>query len=215
MRRLVAVVLASCLALGSLAASALAEPWAGGGAAQIAYADWVRMTSRNEGVFFDAYVERGVGLNGPYALAFVARGHCVRTGDRDIEIIFCSGVAHARRVSDREFQMDPLLRTAALRVKDHQWVHRVRWKGKGDPDAWYQTGAFAGAWGGASGAWVGVDRWAPAHGRLYGRSLRPKGFHFALLEGSAGAFALAAAGVRMWHDGAGRLHLSRTIRIEH
>src|SRR2546423_11752693 len=126
---LVGLVLAAVVAE---AAPALGQPEASAGADQFALADWTVFTSRTQGVWYVAGVDRGAGAPfGVFNEAVVAKGTCTRYFVRHGEMVVCMAAGRSHELGLNEFQMDPMLSSASLSFRDRRYRPNVTWTGTG------------------------------------------------------------------------------------
>lgn len=155
-------------------------------AAESASASWVVQTSRTRGTFYFAEARRSAGRRGLRLVAILGRGTCRIQKSRDFETVSCSGRGTPRPISLADFEMDPLLASARLLVRDERFVHEVRWTGRGAAPTTAQ-GASLDERGATANA--GLARDADAVGRIFGQTLSTRGdpYAFATMERGAAA----------------------------
>lgn len=210
MKRLSATTVVLCMLLAVAPASAQ-EPelpvFAYGGGAQEAWADWTEIHG-DHGVWYLAYGVRHLGPEGLITLGMVAKGRCHVQRGKHFMSISCMARGRVVQLAEEDFVFDPLLDTASLRLETDGFTHRVGWTGSGDraePNSW--TGTYASSWGADAGAGAGLFRAARPSGRVYGETIRSRGFmDMSYLGESAGAGAFASTY-------GGPVELTRTFRI--
>src|SRR3712207_547694 len=128
MRRSLLLLIAICLMLGSLP-SAAAGPGAGAAAYQEALAFWIDLKG-GKGSFYGAFGERFAHGSGVSTAGTILKGTCARRRTGHLVIVMCQGEGRIKEIPLQDFQMDPLLETASLRVKTDGFKHEVSWQGR-------------------------------------------------------------------------------------
>jgi hypothetical protein len=214
-RRLLILMLVVILGGSLLAGSSNAKPgvFTEMGAGQDAEGDWIVLTGHSRGVYYYVDAFRSLTRHGVIAKAYVGKGPCTVTREKLLVTIVCKANTRAHPVSMNQFRMDPALASASLRLKDRGFVQRVSWRAKGAPifGGDVPVNAAPGdVYTGANAAWY---QWAPARAKLFGKSLPFTPLSFASLSVGGEAFAYVEGGATYSFDRAGRLHVTRTIRL--
>ena len=187
-----------CLSIVSLLAAAApstsAEPGAGVGAGQEAFASWITLRG-DSGDFYGAIAERFVDPEGGLVTgAGVFKGKCRVDRHRNLTMISCTGYGQGKEIPVQDFQMDPLMSSASMRLRIGGSLHSVRWTGRGTAPVVYQGT-------GTNGSYVetgaGMGRSAAASGKVYNKRMRTRGW----LDWAELAQGAGAAG---WYDLGGR-----------
>lgn len=142
----------------------------GGGAVQIAEADWM-VNDRGELWWYFAAGIRYVSPPEVESYAAVGRGRCTKIKRRNMTIIACSASGRARPVTLDDFWIEPDMSSARLRVERAKDVSEVMWEAKEriEPFVYAEVTAHGGF---AAG---GAYRWAPASGTVLGKELKGRG----------------------------------------
>ena len=195
MRKLSLVFLSLGLAASTLTASpSSADPYVFASVDQMAEADWIVMRGPRAATWYFGGGIRMVDPNagGHHLFGFVGRGDCTVRAEKELVEINCSARAKLRKVTSKEFDIDPALRSARLRLSQHGLKHAIDWKAIGP--APMVDGGISGGDGFAMAAGY-VSRQARAKGKVFRRNLSSRGggsglsFAF-LVEGAlVGAFA--------------------------
>ena len=126
--------------------------------------------------------------------AFVGRGDCTVKREKDLMEINCSARARLRKVTSKQFDIDPALRSARLRLSQRGLKHAVDWRSIGP--APMADGGVSGGDGFAMAA-AYVSRPARAKGTIFRRNLSTRGgsgLSFAFLYEGAIAAAYSGSG---------------------
>lgn len=179
MRRALGGAMAALLVAAAIPAAA--APGAGAGVEQDAMAMWIQMRG-STGTLYAADGRRTVDGSGSRTLGGVARGKCTKRKTAHFTIIECFALGRMKELGAADFQMDPALRTASLRVELGGLSHTVEWESKETPS--FGQGAELGEWGVGVGA--GGRARAKATGTVFGKKLG-KGCTFCYLMEAGGA----------------------------
>ena len=192
MRKFSLALLSLTLAAVSVPALPLAaDPVTYASVDQMAEADWIVMRGPRAATW---YFGGGLRMADPGApglslYGFVGRGDCEVRRDKNLIEISCSARARLRKVTSRQFDIDPALRSARLRLSQYGFKHAIDWKARGAPMV---DGGVSGGDGFAM-AVAYVTRPARAKGVVFRRNLsgRGSGLSFAFLSQGAlvGAFS--------------------------
>ncbi len=184
LRRLSGLVVAALLTQLAGAPGLAQRPF--GSASESASAAWVIQTGKTRGTFYFAEARRSAGRRGLRLVAIIGRGTCRIQRGRDFESVTCSGRGTPRTISLGDFEMDLLLASARLLVRDERYVHEVTWTGRGAAPATTQSASLDEV-GGAARA--GVAREADAVGNLFGQRLSTHGDPYAFADMERGTAA--------------------------
>lgn len=200
MKRLVAALVAT-LFVGMLPASAQ-EVYVGGGAIQWAMGAWITHKGGEAYNFYAADATRGADLGwgdvGVYLWA--AKGKCHTYKGKGFTVISCSAGGRVYEGDLDDFDFDPAVSKASMRLQTNRYLHTVNWTAED---------AAAPSYGGDTindegyvGAGAGADQvaWADPTGKLFDRKMRRRHAEFGLLYQGAGA------GVIAWTGDDGRLY---------
>ena len=194
MRKLL-LCLSTVSLLVSVAPSVSAGPGAGAGAGQDAFATWIDLHG-DTGDFHGAFVERFVDPEGGLITgAAVFKGKCRVDRTRHMTIISCSGRGQGKEIPFEDFQMDPALGSASLRLRAAGYSNSVKWTGRGPAPVAYLGAVTNGTYAEAG---VGMSRDAAASGKVYGKRMRSRGWldwsQLGQGAGAAGWYDLSGAG---------------------
>ena len=193
MRKLSLAFLALTLAVLNFPAGASSAPFTYASVDQIAESDWIVMDGRKAATWYFGggirMADAGAAKMSLYG--FVGKGDCEVKRDKNLVEISCSARARLRRVTSRQFDIDPALRSARLRLSQFGMRHSIDWKGIG-PAPMADGGVGAGD--GFAMAAAYLSRPARAKGTVFGRSFSGRGgsgLSFAFLSEGAlvGAFS--------------------------
>ncbi|HEU4480914.1 MAG TPA: hypothetical protein VFS18_03435, partial [Actinomycetota bacterium] len=123
----------------------------------------------------------------PASFGVAGRGPCHIQKARGGSFMFCMGMGRVKEIPFEDFEVDPLLAEADLRMKQGRHVQRVHWAGSSS------TPSFGGNIDGGDAVSVqyGFDRSARPSGSLFGRKVAPGRNAFGYL--TAGGFAFVGA----------------------
>ena len=188
MRRTWVVAIFSTVVLAGMP-TASGEPSAGGYAEGRleALAEWIQ--PRDGGLFMVALAGRSAdNFAGVGTWAGVARGKCRMFGGRRSRILMCHASGRLVEIPTEDFEMDPLLDSASVRVKMHGHHHKAKWTGRGETTPATATDVQGGDYP-AVGAGAGIFRAAKARARLFGKAIGGKGWmSFAVMGEQASGF---------------------------
>lgn len=193
------VMLVAALGQSSAAAQTVG---AGGGVFQAADAGWVVGKGTEPAFYFGLGFRFTDPIEGLVTIGVVGKGRCTVRKGRNFRSIECIGIGRGKRIPFENFQMDPLLSNASLRMRSGGQDHEVEWSGRGRAPEGFLSSGFSehGAYASA-----GAARGARAGGRVFGVTVSPKvsRAHFAALFAGAegGAFAGARRRVQVMEDG--------------
>lgn len=172
----------------------------GGGAVQIAEADWMVKDDGELWWYFAAGVRYAEPPNVD-SFAVVGRARCTKIKRRNITIIACSGRARERPVSLEDFWVEPDLSSGRLRLERNDGdVSEIDWEATEpiEPFVYAEATAHGGF------AVGGAYRWAPASGTVMGKELVGRGGFrdFGVLaEYAGGGFFVPGRSFRFRPDG--------------
>ena len=214
MRKLL-LCLSTATLLVSVAPSTSAEPGAGAAAGQEAFATWVVLHG-DTGDFYGAIAERFVDPRGGLVTgAGVFKGKCLVERSRHMTVISCTGRGQGKAIPLQDFEMDPALGSASLRLRAAGFSNSVEWTGRGPAPIVYQG---AGTNGSYVEAGVGMARMATTRGKVYGKSLRSRGWlDWAELgqgAGAAGWYDLSGKGYEVDVDADGSFSVTQEFVLE-
>jgi hypothetical protein len=180
MRRILGIAILSAVILAGMPAAS-GEPSAGGYAEGRleAMADWIQ--PRDGGLYMAVFAGRSAdNFAGVGTWAGVAKGRCRMFGGRRSRVLMCQATGRAVEIPTEDFEMDPLLNSASVRVKMLGHRHNATWMGRGDitpaGGTTVQGGRYPVVGGGA-----GIFRDAKARARLFGKRVGGRGW-FSLAE---------------------------------
>jgi hypothetical protein len=196
--------------------AASGEPSAGGYAEGRleAVADWVQ--PRDGGLYMAVFAGRSAdNFSGVGTWAGVAKGKCRMFGGRRSRVLTCHATGRVVEIPTEDFEMDPLLGSALVRVEMLGHRHTATWRGRGDitpaGGAAVQGGRYPVVGGGA-----GIFRDAKAGAKLFGRRVGGSGWLSVAQMGQyAAAFAFGeidVAGSKITVQRDGNLTARRVIR---
>ena len=172
MRKLLLAISVLCLLSGA-SVPVGASPGAGVGVVQDALAIWVEMDGAT-GKLYGAMGWRTINPDGSLSTsAVVMKGTCTRRRSGRMVMVSCSGRGVGKEIPMGDFELDPLLGSASLRVKTGGISHDVSWRGRG------RTPQSAGGAGGDDSyfeAGAGMYRDARSTGRVFGKKLASRGW---------------------------------------
>jgi hypothetical protein len=180
-----------------------------------AIADWVQ--PRDGGLFLVALAGRSAdNFGGVGTWAGVARGKCRMFGGRRSRMLTCHASGRVVEIATEDFEMDPLLNSASVRVKVLGHHHTANWTGRGEITPAAGAEVHGGSYP-AVGAGAGIFRDAKARARLFGKRIGGKGWlTFAQMGQQAagfvfGGFDVAGSEIDIRRDGT--LTARRVIRL--
>ena len=206
-KMLLSLSAATVIVVGGLPSTA--NPWVD--ASQLALASWIEMDGRT-GRFYVALGIHDVYAEGIETVGAIFKGKCRKRVTNGKESIQCAAGGKLRKLSAEDFEFDPALSDAHLRVPSHGFVHRVSWTGKG-PAPQVTGGVSHGGNGWAADA--GLFRPASARGRLFDDRVTPQSWlSLAVLAEWGGAFAvLPVDGHELQLDQDGSVWVTRTVQL--
>lgn len=179
---------------------------------QLAIADWIEIHGDTGTIHF-ALGWRMVTEGGVRNLAAVGKGKCHVQRGRNWTSIGCSADGRGKEIPLEDFEVDPLLDSARMRVKVLGYSNRVSWQGRGDAPIVGQD-AYAGD------GWVeaGADmfRDAKTKARVLGRKFTSSSWlDFGMLLQGAAVYAEVddGEGIDVSIDDDGNISFRHTIRI--
>ena len=166
MRKLSFVFLSLALAALHVPAGATSAPFTYASFDQIAEADWIVMDGPRSATWYFGggirMADAGTAKMGLYG--FVGKGDCEVRQEKNLMEISCSAQARLREVTSRQFDIDPALRSARLRLSQFGMKHSINWKAIGP--APFADGGVSGGDGFAMAA-AYVSRPARAKGTVF------------------------------------------------
>lgn len=179
---------------------------------QFALADWIEIHGDSGTIHF-ALGWRMATESGVLNYGSVGKGKCSVDRGRNWTTISCSAHGRGKEIPLEDFEVDPLLDSAHMRVKVQGYSNRASWQGRGDAPIVGQ-GAYAGDGWAEAGA--GMLRDAKTKARVLGRKFRSSSWlDFGFLLQGAAVYAEVddGEGIDVSIDDAGNISLQHTIRI--
>jgi hypothetical protein len=175
MRRILGIAIPLAVVLAGMPAAS-GEPSAGGYAEGRleATADWIQ--PRDGGLYMAVFAARSAdNFAAVGTWAGVAKGRCRMFGGRRARVLACQATGRAVEIPTDDFEMDPLLNSASVRVKMLGHRHSATWTGRGD----ITPAGGAAVQGGNQavvGAGAGIFRDAKARAKLFGKKVGGRGW---------------------------------------
>ena len=166
MKRFATVLLVLVLAGSVLPAAAEPQAWAEG--YQIAEADWIVMEGRSKATYYFVAGARSASPEGLVTYGVVGSGPCDVERGKNWMMIVCTGFGRGKELSIDQFQIDPALRSASLKMKSNGVTNVATWRGRGQVP--FNGGSVYGG-DGMAGADVMTARAAGIKARLLGRQM--------------------------------------------
>jgi hypothetical protein len=216
MRRMSVVAILSTVVLAGMP-SASGEPSAGGYAEGRleAVADWIQ--PRDGGLYLAVLAGRSAdNFAGVGTWAGVAKGRCRMLEGRRSRMLMCHASGKVVEIATEDFEMDPLLNSASVRVKVLGYHHKANWTGRGEITPASGAEVHGGSYP-VVGAGAGVFRDAKARAKLFGKRIGGKGWlSFAQMGEQAAAFVFGGlddAGTEIVIRRDGTLTARRVMRV--
>lgn len=220
MRKIIVVTLLLML-LMPVPVSGAQVPFAFASADQVAEAVWL---VREKGGLYMYFVSAGRHadalsiVDDPTsvgAMGVVARGECQSREGPGSSFIICQAKGRPRPLAPGDFEFDPLLASARMRLEAKGFVHEVTWTGRGRVPSYGFEAQGDDEWVRIGG---GIYREAKAEGEVLGRSFAARGAgsrrSFAYL--ATGAEGFAAHGLPLPRRASGKkVHVTWKLRSPH
>ena len=160
----IAAVLVLVIALGVTPATA--NPGAGVAGGQMAEADWIVQHGPNDVRYYFAAATRTVGPDGLRTIGVIGEGDCTIQRDKFGMMISCHARGRGKELTLEQFEFDPAMSSAVLRLKSGGFDNEIQWTGR-ETVPWV-GGQVVGGDGFAAASVMGA-RSARADGKLLGR----------------------------------------------
>jgi hypothetical protein len=180
-----------------------------------AIGDWIQ--PRDGGLYLVTLAGRSAdNFGGVGTWAGVARGKCRMFGGRGSRMLTCQASGRVVDIATEDFEMDPLLNSASVRVKVLGHHHKANWTGRGEITPASGAEVHGGSYP-VVGAGAGIFRDAKARARLFGKRIGGKGWlTFAQMGQQAAGFVFGGidfAGSEIVVRRDGTLIARRVIRL--